>query len=256
MTTTHTGRLRPPQLLELLDPTIRQELDRLDIQPGQRTLEVGAGTGEVTARLARLVGPSGSVTAVDRDTRYLAPTAVIDVYQRDLDGDELPGETATFDLAVARWLHGTLPDPVEVIRQMIDRLRPGGWLILADLPCTPIQVFRPPHDKDARLVQHLATRIFGFVTGPDTRTTWPIDVTALLVANRMRTVCTHRTVETWTGGGPGCRFLTAAVEHLRPLLVESDLTHADLNRFIDLMADPGVVLGSYEHRAVHARKES
>ncbi|ADL49627.1 MULTISPECIES: class I SAM-dependent methyltransferase [Micromonospora] len=254
MTTTHNGRLRPPQLLELLDPTIRHELDRLEIRPGHRILEIGAGTGEITALLARLVGPSGRVTAVDKDTSYLAPTAVIDVYQRNLDGDELPGEADTFDLAVARWLHGALPDSNAVIRQMIDRLRPDGWLILADLPFTPSRVFRRPHREDADLIQHLVTRIYGLVTDPGGRATWPNDVPELLVANGMKTVCTHRSIETWAGGGPGCRILADAAEHLRPLLIQPELSHADLGRFIDLMADPGVLLGSYERRAVHAHK--
>ncbi|MEU1813048.1 class I SAM-dependent methyltransferase [Micromonospora aurantiaca (nom. illeg.)] len=253
MTTTHNGRLHPPRLLELLDPTIGHELDRLEIRPGQRILEVGAGTGEITARLARLVGRTGSVAAVDKDTSYLAPTAVIDVYQRNFNGDGLPGEPGTFDLAVARWLHGTLPDPADVIRQMIERLRPGGWLILADIPFAPTRVFRP-NGEDAELIQRLGTKILEMVAGPGGRATWSYDIAALLIANGMNPICTHRTIETWTGGGPGCRVLADAAEHLRPQLVEPELVHADLDRFAALMADPGVLLGSYEHRAVHARK--
>ncbi|MFY1659405.1 methyltransferase domain-containing protein [Micromonospora sp. WMMD1274] len=262
MTRTQAARSSAP-LQELLDPAIRHDLDRIPIQPGQRVLEIGAGTGELTAHLARLVGPNGRVITVDEDTSYLAPTAIIDVYQRDLDGDALPGELDTIDVVIARWLHGPLADPEGVIGQMIGRLRPGGWLILADLPFTPARVFRPrcedaaamlqPDGRDADLVQHLVARIYSLING-NGRATWPHDVTALLVANGVNPVCIHRSVETWTGGGPGCRVLADAAEHLRPHLVKPELSHADLDRFIKLMADPAVVLSSYERRAIHARK--
>ncbi|MGC4885693.1 class I SAM-dependent methyltransferase [Micromonospora sp. DT227] len=263
MTTTPIGRQRPPRLLELLDPPIHRVLDRIPIQAGQRVLDIGAGTGQLTTRLARLVGPSGNVTAVDRDTRYLAPTGIIDVCQRALDADELPGEPGSFDVAVARWMHGALPDPNAVIRQIIDRLQPGGWLILADVPFTPAQVFQPrpdyatwtsdPCSQDADLIQHLMTMIYGFLTGTG-RPTWPLDVTRPLVAAGLNPVCAHRSVETWTGGGPGCQILADAAEHLRPRLVQPELGHNDLDRFVNLMADPTVILGSYERRTVHARK--
>ena len=40
-------------------------LDRLDVQPGDRILEIGAGTGYDAALLAHLAGPSGRVTTID-----------------------------------------------------------------------------------------------------------------------------------------------------------------------------------------------
>ncbi|MFJ2087533.1 class I SAM-dependent methyltransferase [Micromonospora chokoriensis] len=253
MTTTNTGRVRPPQMLALLDPTIQRELDRLEIRPGQRVLEVGAGIGETTARLARLVGPNGKVAAVDIDNSLLGPTNVIDVYPRNLDGDELPGDPGTFDLAVARWPHGTVPDPADVIRQMIDRLRPGGWLILADLPWNPIRVYYPQSEATA-LIEQALHWVYGFLGGPGTRSTWPKDITGLLVANGLNPVCVHQNVETWTGGGPGCGILIAAIEHLRPELLDHGLSPTDIDQVAALLHDPSVVLGSLEHRAVHARK--
>jgi protein-L-isoaspartate(D-aspartate) O-methyltransferase len=42
-------------------------LAQLDPQPGDRVLEIGAGTGYNAALLARLVGPKGQVTTVDID---------------------------------------------------------------------------------------------------------------------------------------------------------------------------------------------
>ncbi|MGN9811422.1 class I SAM-dependent methyltransferase [Micromonospora sp. BQ11] len=258
MTTTHheqlrPARLRPARLRALLDPIIRQELDRLDIKPGQRVLEIGAGTGEITAHLARLVGPRGKVSAVDTDTGYLNPTGVIDVYQRDLNGDDLPGEPGAFDVVIARWLHGTLPHPAEALEQMIARLRPGGWLVLADVTATPPRVFRAAGD-DARLIHTVMRRVFRTIAGLNGPGTWPIDTPGLLADKGMAQLCAHASTETWTGGGPGCRLLADVVDDLRPVLTTSEVTDAGLDRFVTLMAAPNVLLGSYERRAIHARK--
>jgi protein-L-isoaspartate(D-aspartate) O-methyltransferase len=46
--------------------TVRQMLELLDVQPGQRVLDVGAGSGWTTALLAWLTGPAGIVTGVER----------------------------------------------------------------------------------------------------------------------------------------------------------------------------------------------
>src|SRR6185503_18791702 len=42
-------------------------LEMLDLQPGHRVLEIGAGTGFNAALLAHLVGESGEVVAIDVD---------------------------------------------------------------------------------------------------------------------------------------------------------------------------------------------
>jgi protein-L-isoaspartate(D-aspartate) O-methyltransferase len=42
-------------------------LEQLDVQPGHRVLEIGAGTGYNAALLAHLAGPAGEVTTVDID---------------------------------------------------------------------------------------------------------------------------------------------------------------------------------------------
>src|SRR5947207_383578 len=47
-------------------------LDQLDVHPGHRILEIGAGTGYNAALLAHLVGPNGHVTTVDIDAEVTA----------------------------------------------------------------------------------------------------------------------------------------------------------------------------------------
>lgn len=46
--------------------TVAAMLELLDVRPGDRVLDVGAGSGWTTALLAHLVGPSGSVVGVER----------------------------------------------------------------------------------------------------------------------------------------------------------------------------------------------
>ena len=47
-------------------------LEQLDVRPGQRVLEIGAGTGYNAALLAHLVGPAGRVTTIDIDDDIVA----------------------------------------------------------------------------------------------------------------------------------------------------------------------------------------
>lgn len=46
--------------------TVRAMLELLDVQPGQRVLDVGSGSGWTTALLAELVGPAGTVLGLER----------------------------------------------------------------------------------------------------------------------------------------------------------------------------------------------
>ena len=42
------------------------------IGPGQRVLDIGSGVGDVAMLVARLVGPSGEVVAIERDPKSIA----------------------------------------------------------------------------------------------------------------------------------------------------------------------------------------
>ncbi|KAB1161399.1 class I SAM-dependent methyltransferase [Micromonospora sp. AMSO12t] len=250
---TTTLPTHPAPIHQLLNPSIHNVLDHLDIKVNQRVLEVGAGTGEITARLAQLVGRYGAVTAVDTDTSHLTGTPVIDVQQLDPNRDLLPGQADSYDHIIARWLHGTLRDPADVVEQMIARLRPGGWLVLADIRRTPPRVYRSPDDESLTLISAVMHEVQCAVTG-SYRGTWTTTPETVLLHHGLVQHCIHSGAETWTGGGPECRLLADIVTHLHSTL--TDITQEDVDRFASLMADPRVLLGSYEHRVIHARERT
>ncbi|MFJ6199616.1 class I SAM-dependent methyltransferase [Micromonospora sp. NPDC092111] len=226
-------------------------LDRLEITTNQRVLEIGAGAGDITARLAQLVGWYGSVTVVDADTSHLTPTDVIDVQQRDLNRDLLPGQADSYDHIIARCPHGSLRDPEDLVEQSIARLRPGGWLVLADITPTAPRVYRAPDDEAGALIHTIMQQVHHAIANPDHETS-TADPDTLLLSHGLAQHCIHTGTETWTGGGPGCHLLADIVTHLRPTL--TSITPADADRFGELMTDPRVLLRFYEHRVIHARQ--
>ena len=69
----HLGARRMVIELELRNDVYRRPLatalDRLGLREGWRCVDVGAGGGDVTVALARIVGRDGRVYAVDSDPR-------------------------------------------------------------------------------------------------------------------------------------------------------------------------------------------
>ena len=63
-------------------------LEQLDLHPGHRVLEIGAGTGYNAALMARLVAPGGAVVAVDIDAD-LVEAAAQHLADADVEGVEL-----------------------------------------------------------------------------------------------------------------------------------------------------------------------
>lgn len=97
----------------------------------RRIVDVGCGTGEITARLAELY-PHAAITGVDLEESHLerarkrAPRASF----RKADALALPFEDGQFDLAVCRHLIQAVPDAQKVISELHRVLQPGGRLHL------------------------------------------------------------------------------------------------------------------------------
>lgn len=104
----------------------------IGLAPGWRVLDVGSGLGATVARLRARHGaeawgvePSG-VQAARSGSAYLV---------RGL-GEALPFRAGCFDAAFCECVFSLLPDPRAGLAEFHRVLRPGGFLVLADL-CAP-----------------------------------------------------------------------------------------------------------------------
>jgi ubiquinone/menaquinone biosynthesis C-methylase UbiE len=108
--------------------TRRAYLDLLRVQPGERALDVGCGTGVVTRELVNRVQPSGSVVGIEPRPELLsrAVELVPDAEFRLGDALALPADTAEFDVVVCVTVLEHMPDAERAIPELIRVIRPGG----------------------------------------------------------------------------------------------------------------------------------
>ncbi|PZG03752.1 methyltransferase domain-containing protein [Nonomuraea aridisoli] len=101
-------------------------LELLDLRPGHRVLEVGTGSGWVTALLCRLVGESGNVTSVEADPEVAQAAArnlaAAGIRPHLVVGDGCP-ERGPYDRVLAL---STVPDA------WIEQARPGAVIVGGD----------------------------------------------------------------------------------------------------------------------------
>src|SRR5262249_17238020 len=92
-----------------------------------RVLDVGCGTGALTAELARRAGPA-RVTAVDPSEEYVA--ALGDrhpgVEVIPAPADDLPFAAGSFDATLAQLVVHVMDDPIAGLREMARVTRDGG----------------------------------------------------------------------------------------------------------------------------------
>ncbi|WP_438319320.1 class I SAM-dependent methyltransferase [Streptomyces sp. HUAS TT3] len=120
------------------DPFTCARLRSLGVGPGWRCLEAGAGTGTVARWLADEAG-ADEVVALDRDTGRLAPLAGPRLRVREADLTRLAAEPdlGTFDLVHSRFVLMHLPERRDVVRALVERLNPGGCLVVSDAADVP-----------------------------------------------------------------------------------------------------------------------
>jgi ubiquinone/menaquinone biosynthesis C-methylase UbiE len=118
----------------LTDVFGKHALNLLDVNPGDRVLEVACGTGTLLPEVAGLVGPRGTVTGVDQSAEMLAIARrrvidhqldTVDLIQGDAeDLEHVP--LSTYDRALSVFGFMYFPNPLTALRRLRAVLKPGG----------------------------------------------------------------------------------------------------------------------------------
>jgi len=117
--TLHTGRV--------------QAIRRMGIQPGERVLEVGVGTGINTLLYPRDCSVTGidlTSSMLDKARDRVEREGIKNVRLLEMDAADLKFADNTFDIVYAPYVISVVPDPVAVVREMRRVCRPGGRVII------------------------------------------------------------------------------------------------------------------------------
>jgi ubiquinone/menaquinone biosynthesis C-methylase UbiE len=118
-----------------LRPDSAALLDRVGLGPGQDAIDLGCGPRGVLDLLAERVAPGGRVVGLDADPAHVAMArefaaqpglASVQIVAADARRTGLP--PGSFDLVHARTLLVNLPEPAEVLAEMVRLAKPGGWV--------------------------------------------------------------------------------------------------------------------------------
>jgi ubiquinone/menaquinone biosynthesis C-methylase UbiE len=139
-------------------PSSRMVIELANIQPGDKVLDVGCGTGSLTLTAKSYAGPSGKVYGID------AAPEMIDVAKKKASRaglevvfdvgliEKLAFPDATFDVVISRLAIHHLPDDLKHVgfMEILRVLKPGGHLLIAD--------FTPPTNP---VLSHITSALVG-----------------------------------------------------------------------------------------------
>jgi ubiquinone/menaquinone biosynthesis C-methylase UbiE len=123
-----------------LEPATKRIFQSIGLRGGSSCLDVGCGPGEVMRLMGEIVGPSGRVTGLDRDTRagreaisrlQASGTSQYRLIEADIETIR-DVDRESFDLTFARLALIYARDPVSVLRKMYSWTKPGGHIVIQD----------------------------------------------------------------------------------------------------------------------------
>ena len=115
-----------------LHPGRLKAIQRMNIQPNERVLEVGVGTGinlSLYPRDCAITGIDFSSSMLEKARERLARKELQNIRLLQMDAADLKFADNSFDIVYAPYLISVVPDPLQVAREMRRVCRPGGRII-------------------------------------------------------------------------------------------------------------------------------
>lgn len=124
------------------------------VRPGSTVIDIGPGMGYFSIPLARLVGPTGRVIAIDVQAKMLEALTsrarrcgVSDRIQPHLASPDSLGNHPKADFVMAFWMVHEVPDQRTFLTEIFGFLKPEGLFLLVE------PIFHVPKKSFLRTVQ-------------------------------------------------------------------------------------------------------
>jgi len=133
----------------------QQNIELAQLQPGERVLEVGCGTGVITLLAKARVGPTGQVYGIDpaapmiQRARAKAARQGLPIDFQIGSIEQLAFPDHSFDVVLSSFMMHMVPDKVKRrgLTEIVRVLKPGGRLLVVDTKRPEAQA-----DQSARMV--------------------------------------------------------------------------------------------------------
>jgi len=132
----------------------RFTIDMSGVRPGNKVLDLAGGTGDLTKKFSKIVGPAGKVVLADINSSMLEVGRerltnqgyVGNIEYVQANAQYLPFEDNTFDAITIAFGLRNVTDKDEALRSMFRVLKPGGRLLVLEFSQTKNPLLKKAYD--------------------------------------------------------------------------------------------------------------
>ena len=222
-------RIRLQLIEEALDPATIRHLGTTGLRSGSRCVELGAGAGSITKWMGSIVGASGRVVGIDRNTKHLQH--LTDTHFQIIEGNFLDVKLdERFDLVHCRYVLIHNQTSAEILTKLCQHLKPGGYLVIEEPDFTSAKLLNRT-GKTAR--QHVNKAIcvmfekFGLNPG------YGLELPQQVAGEGLEIVSVDAQLHLARGGSPIGRMMAASQQALAAKLVATgEVTEAEIEEYV------------------------